>query len=152
MFRFETFHDAENLNKTSENVLRLFIDMYYLFKTWWSLFRYNLRQLWLSKLVTNVWKVKFFNYNSKNCIYILIFVEISGLGAASVARGLSLYLDSMFGNQMEAFYRTLYEFRDMDFISEYFDILAFGISSLVTSKLILRWYERNFDSLLNINL
>lgn len=25
MFRFETFHDAENLNKTSENVLRLFI-------------------------------------------------------------------------------------------------------------------------------
>ncbi|XP_073971198.1 high affinity cationic amino acid transporter 1-like isoform X2 [Rhodnius prolixus] len=54
------------------------------------------------------------------------------IGAASVARGLSLYLDSMFGNQMEAFYRTLYEFRDMDFISEYFDILAFGISSLVT--------------------
>lgn len=78
------------------------------------------------------------------------------IGAASVARGLSLYLDSMIGNQMEAFYRNLYEFRDMDFISEYFDILAFGISTVVTVGLAVGLKEslliNNLLTLVNVSI
>ncbi|KAK9501417.1 hypothetical protein O3M35_012144 [Rhynocoris fuscipes] len=53
------------------------------------------------------------------------------IGSASVARGLSVYIDTLVGNQMEAFYRNIYELRNVPLISEYFDLFAFGISLLV---------------------
>lgn len=54
------------------------------------------------------------------------------IGTASVARGLSVYIDTLIGNPMEAFYRSFYEFNDNSIFSEYFDFFAFFASFIVT--------------------
>jgi len=65
-----------------------------------------------------------------NIGWILIMEYV--IGTASVARGLSVYIDKMTGNHMEAYYRDIFEIQGSTFISEYFDIFAFGISIVVT--------------------
>uniref|UniRef100_A0A146LZQ3 High affinity cationic amino acid transporter 1 n=1 Tax=Lygus hesperus TaxID=30085 RepID=A0A146LZQ3_LYGHE len=57
------------------------------------------------------------------------------IGTASVARGLSVYIDTLVGHQMETFYRSIYEIEGSKFLSEYFDIFSFLISIIVTMGL-----------------
>ncbi|XP_075237226.1 high affinity cationic amino acid transporter 1-like isoform X2 [Lycorma delicatula] len=52
------------------------------------------------------------------------------IGGASVARGLSMYLDSLMNGRMEEYFRSVISIKS-DFLSEYFDILAFTICVLL---------------------
>ncbi|CAH1396708.1 unnamed protein product [Nezara viridula] len=78
------------------------------------------------------------------------------IGTASVARGLSVYIDTLIGNPMESFYRNIYELNETDIMSEYFDIFAFVISFLVTLSLAFRQKEsvllNNLLTFLNISV
>lgn len=49
------------------------------------------------------------------------------LGASSVARGLSVYLDSLFNGTMEATFREVYQIDNMPFLSPYFDFFTCAI-------------------------
>ncbi|KAF6209841.1 hypothetical protein GE061_015593 [Apolygus lucorum] len=57
------------------------------------------------------------------------------IGTASVARGLSVYIDTLVGHQMETFYRSIYDIEGSQFLSPYFDIFSFLISIIVTMGL-----------------
>jgi len=48
------------------------------------------------------------------------------IGAASIARGMSLYIDSLTGKMMETAFRELYEI-ELPYLSEYFDFFAMFI-------------------------
>lgn len=52
------------------------------------------------------------------------------IGGASVARGLSMYLDSLMGGAMEEYFRSIISI-ESDFLSEYFDLFAFTICVLL---------------------
>ncbi|XP_014242378.1 cationic amino acid transporter 3-like [Cimex lectularius] len=54
------------------------------------------------------------------------------IGTASVARGLSEYMDKMLGNHMAEFFKQIYCLEGSSFLSPYFDLFAFGISVIVT--------------------
>lgn len=47
-------------------------------------------------------------------------------GGASIARGMSLYIDSLTNKTMETAFRALYEI-DLPYLSEYFDFFAMFI-------------------------
>lgn len=53
------------------------------------------------------------------------------IGASSVARGLSGYIDNLFDNRMKAFFRELVPM-NVDFLADYPDPLSFGIVALLT--------------------
>uniref|UniRef100_A0A1B6IUB3 Cationic amino acid transporter C-terminal domain-containing protein n=1 Tax=Homalodisca liturata TaxID=320908 RepID=A0A1B6IUB3_9HEMI len=53
------------------------------------------------------------------------------IAGASVARGVSLYLDSLFGNAMANYFRSIYAM-DVPFLSGYIDFFAFSIAVLVS--------------------
>jgi len=52
------------------------------------------------------------------------------IGAASVARAVSVYLDSLFNYAMADYFKTVLPIR-LPFLSEYFDVFAFAISMVV---------------------
>uniref|UniRef100_A0A1B6KAW3 Cationic amino acid transporter C-terminal domain-containing protein n=1 Tax=Graphocephala atropunctata TaxID=36148 RepID=A0A1B6KAW3_9HEMI len=52
------------------------------------------------------------------------------IGGASVARGVSVYLDSLFDNAMASYFRSIYPI-DVPFLSSYIDFFALTISVLV---------------------
>lgn len=56
------------------------------------------------------------------------------IGSASVARGLSLYLDSLLNNTMQTAFRDIAPI-DWGFLGTYFDFFAFGSAFLLGGKL-----------------
>lgn len=56
------------------------------------------------------------------------------IGTSSVARGLSGYVDSLAGNKMSEFFRSIVQF-DVGFLGDYPDFFAFLIVILITGLL-----------------
>lgn len=56
------------------------------------------------------------------------------IGTSSVARGLSGYVDSLAGNKMSEFFRSIVQF-DVGFLGDYPDLFAFLIVILITGLL-----------------
>lgn len=54
-------------------------------------------------------------------------------GAASIARGLSVYVDALTNKTMEAAFRQLYEIK-LEYLSEYFDFFAMFIVIVFSGK------------------
>jgi amino acid transporter len=53
------------------------------------------------------------------------------IGVSSVARGLGVYIDSLFDYKMRNFWREIFPI-DIDFLSQYPDLLSFGIVMVLT--------------------
>lgn len=58
---------------------------------------------------------------------------LSDLGGASVAKGVSVYLDSMFDNAMADYFRSVFPL-DYPFLAPYVDIFALAISVIVCGE------------------
>lgn len=75
------------------------------------------------------------------------------IGGASVARGLSLYLDSLIDGQMEKYFRSIISI-ESTFLSEYFDFFAFAVCVLLGFCLAVGLKEsmllNNFLTIVNI--
>lgn len=56
------------------------------------------------------------------------------VGSASVARGLSNYLDTLINDTLKDTFREIAPI-NVDFMSPYFDFFAFGISVILSGKL-----------------
>lgn len=55
-----------------------------------------------------------------------IFIIFCPAGGASIARGMSLYIDSLTNKTMETAFRELYQI-ELPYLSEYFDFFAMFI-------------------------
>ncbi|KAJ8966976.1 hypothetical protein NQ314_003199 [Rhamnusium bicolor] len=64
------------------------------------------------------------------------------IGSASVARGLSLYLDTLINNTMENTFRDIAPI-NIPYLSEYFDFFAFGIAALLSIAMAFGMKESN---------
>jgi amino acid transporter len=75
-------------------------------------------------------------------------------GSASVARGLSLYLDTLINDTLKDTFRDIAPLGDVDFLSKYFDFFAFGVSLILAVALAFGLKEsswvNNIFTLLNL--
>lgn len=58
------------------------------------------------------------------CVFIYLVIS----GSASVARSLSLYLDSLLNGTLQNTFHEIAPIDNISFMSKYFDFFAFGIS------------------------
>jgi amino acid transporter len=76
------------------------------------------------------------------------------IGSASVARGLSLYLDTLINDTLKDTFRDIAPLGDVDFLSKYFDFFAFGVSLILAVALAFGLKEsswvNNIFTLLNL--
>lgn len=92
--------------------------------------------LWSTQTATRVSAEQQINYK------IIVFFFFSG--GASIAKGMSLYVDALSNKTMETTFRELYEI-DSPYLSEYFDFFAMFIvivfSGKQTESLTFLWNE-----------
>lgn len=63
-------------------------------------------------------------------------------GSASVAKGLTMYLDSLCNNQLSSTFKEIAPIYDTSFTSDYFDLFSFGITLLLGSKCSITLFQR----------
>lgn len=67
------------------------------------------------------------------CLRRILMNVLCVSGGASVAKGVSVYLDSMFNNAMADYFRSIFPM-DFPFLAPYVDLFALAISVIVCGE------------------